>query len=63
MLSDYTKLGGEGLTEARGVAGFKSGMPGLGHVMSDDEIWDVLAYIRSDLPLGNWTTQNEKILG
>ena len=50
MLFDYTKLGGEGLMEARGVAGFRSGMPGLGHVMSDDEIWDVLAYIRSTWP-------------
>ena len=36
-----------GLMEARGIAGFESGMPGLGDVMSDDEIWDVLAYIRS----------------
>lgn len=50
MLFDYRKLGGEGLMEARGVAGFRSGMPGLGHVMSDDEIWDVLAYIRSTWP-------------
>ena len=33
--------------EARGIAGFESGMPGLGEVMSDDEIWDVLAYMRS----------------
>ena len=36
--------------EARGIAGFMSGMPGLGDVMSDDEIWDVLAYIRSTWP-------------
>lgn len=36
--------------EARGIAGFESGMPGLGDVMSDDEIWDVLAYIRSTRP-------------
>ena len=36
--------------EARGVAGFKSGMPGLADAMSDDEVWDVLAYIRSTWP-------------
>ena len=36
--------------EARGIAGFRSGMPGLGDVMSDDGIWDVLAYIRSTWP-------------
>ena len=50
LLFDYTKLGGAGLMEARGIAGFESGMPGLGDVMSDDEIWDVLAYIRSTWP-------------
>ena len=36
--------------EAKGIAGFESGMPGLGDVMSDDEIRDVLAYIRSTWP-------------
>ncbi|MCY4560562.1 MAG: cytochrome c, partial [Chloroflexi bacterium] len=50
LLFDYTKLGGTALMEARGIAGVKSGMPGLGDVMSDDEIWDVLAYIRSTWP-------------
>ena len=50
LLFDYTKLGGEGFMEARGIAGFKSGMPGLADAMSDDEIWEVLAYIRSTWP-------------
>lgn len=50
LLFDYTKLGGKRLMEARGVAGFESGMPGLGDAMRDDEIWDVLAYIRSIWP-------------
>ena len=36
--------------EAKGIAGFKSGMPGLGDAMSNDEILDVLAYIRSAWP-------------
>ena len=47
LLFDYTKLGGKALMEARGVTGIKSGMPGLGDAMSDEEIWDVLTYIRS----------------
>ena len=50
LLFDYTKLGGAGLMEARGMTGFASGMPGLGDAMSDEEIWDVLAYIRSTWP-------------
>ncbi len=36
--------------DARGITGFKSGMPGLGGVLSDDGIWDILAYIRSTWP-------------
>lgn len=47
LLFDYTKLGGQGALAQRGVTNFKSGMPGFGDVMSDEEIWDVLAYIRS----------------
>ena len=50
LLFDYTKLGGKALMEARGVTGIKSGMPGLGDAMSDEEIWDVLTYIRSTWP-------------
>ena len=42
--------------EARGGTGIKSGMPGLGDVMSDEEIWDVLAYIRS-----TWSDRIRKI--
>ena len=45
-----TGLGGAGLMEASGNAGCQSAMPGLGDVMSEDEIRDVLAYIRSTWP-------------
>ena len=34
----------------RFIIGIDSGMPGLGDVMTDDEIWDVLSYIRSTWP-------------
>ena len=50
LLFDYTKLGGMALMEAKGITRFKSGMPGLGDAMSDEGIWDVLAYIRSTWP-------------
>ena len=50
LLFNYTKLGGKAALEALGVTGFKSGMPGLGHVLTDEEIWDILAYIRSTCP-------------
>ena len=50
LLFDYTKLGGKGLMEARGVTGFKSGMEGFADALSDDEIWDILAFIRSTWP-------------
>ena len=50
LLFDYTKLGGKALMQAQGISGFKSGMPGLGDELGDDEIWDVLAYIRSTWP-------------
>ena len=50
LLFDYTKLGGKALMEARGIAGFKSGMEGFGDVLTDDGIWDILAYIRSTWP-------------
>ena len=34
----------------RGVTDFESGMPGFGHVLTDDEIRDVLAFIKSTWP-------------
>lgn len=50
LLFDYTKFGGQAALSARGVTGFKSGMPAFTEDMSDDQIWDVLAYIRSTWP-------------
>ena len=47
LLFDYTKLGGEGLLAARGVTNFESGMPGFAESLTDDEIRDVLAFIKS----------------
>lgn len=47
LLFDYTKLGGSAALEIRGVAGFNSGMPAFSETLTDGEIWDILAYIRS----------------
>lgn len=46
LLFNYTKLGGQAIMD-RGGAGGKSGMPGFGATLSDAQIWDVLAYIKS----------------
>ena len=50
LLFDYTKFGGEAALATRGVGDFESGMPGFGHVLTDDEIRDVLAFIKSTWP-------------
>ena len=50
LLFEYTRHGGEAALAARGVTGFASGMPGFGGTLSDDDIWDILAYIRSTWP-------------
>ena len=50
LLFQYTKFGGQEALAKRGIVGFKSGMPGLAEALSDEDIWDVLAYIRSTWP-------------
>ena len=50
LLFDYTRAGGAAALAARGVTGVNSGMPGFADLLSDAEIWDVLAYIRSTWP-------------
>ena len=47
QLFDYTRLGGQGVMDRLGIRNFTSGMPAFGEVLTEDEIWDVLAYIRS----------------
>ncbi|MFY2825148.1 c-type cytochrome [Ruegeria sp. MALMAid1280] len=50
LLFDYTKLGGAQTLAARGIKDFNSGMPGFAGALTNDDIWDVLAYIRSTWP-------------
>ncbi len=49
VLFDYTKLGGKAALARQGIA-FNSGMPGFAGKLSDQQIIDVLAYIKSTWP-------------
>ena len=50
LLFEYTKLGGKGALAARGITDFNSGIPAFGGVISDEDIWDTLAFIKSTWP-------------
>ncbi len=50
LLFEYTKMGGRGALAARGMTDFNSGMPSFEDVITDEEIWDILGYIRSTWP-------------
>ncbi len=50
LLFDYTYLGGQATLEARGITGFNSGMMGMQGTLTKDEVWNILAYIRSTWP-------------
>ena len=49
VLFDYTKLGGREVMAAQGME-FDSGMPGFGDQLSDQEIWNILGFIKSIWP-------------
>lgn len=49
MLFDYTKHGGKAVLARQGVE-FDSSMPGFGEELSDDDIWNILAFIQSTWP-------------
>ncbi|MCB1355320.1 MAG: cytochrome c [Maritimibacter sp.] len=50
LLFDYTKQGGQAAMAVRGVTGFTSGMPAFGETLSDQDIWNILAFIKSTWP-------------
>ncbi len=50
LLFDYTRLGGAGALAERGITGYASAMPAFGDTLTDDEIWDILAFIQSTWP-------------
>ena len=49
VLFDYTKLGGQKTLAKQGVD-FQSGMPGFGDQLTDAQIWNILAFIKSTWP-------------
>lgn len=60
LLFEYVRFGGAEALRARGVTGFKSGMPAFGDQYSDDQIMDILAYIRSTWPQRVQRVQEER---
>lgn len=50
LLFDYTKLGRNAALTARSVEDFNSGMSAFDEGISDEEIWNILANIRSTWP-------------
>lgn len=50
MLFEYTKFGGQKTLEAVGVTDYKSGMPAYEDLLTDEEIWEILSFIRSTWP-------------
>ena len=50
MIFAYTKQGGAGAMKAAGVDDFDSGMPAFGDILSDQEIWDIMAFLKSTWP-------------
>ncbi|MGR3403246.1 MAG: c-type cytochrome [Paracoccus sp. (in: a-proteobacteria)] len=59
MLFDYTKLGGKAALARQGMD-FASGMPGFGDQLSDAEIWNIIAYIKSTWPERERAIQAER---
>ena len=49
VLFDYTKLGGKAALARQGIE-LNSGMPGFGDKLGDQQIRDILAYIKSSWP-------------
>ncbi|QXT41392.1 cytochrome c [Gymnodinialimonas ceratoperidinii] len=49
LLFNYTALGGREMMARLGVE-FNSGMPGMADTLSEQEIWDILAFIQSTWP-------------
>ena len=62
MLFDYTKLGGAETLKRTGVTGVNSGMPGFGDSLSDQDIWDILAFIKASWPERERELQQQRTL-
>ena len=63
MLVTYTLKGGQAALAASGVTDFKSGMPAFQDSLSEDDVLDVLAFIRSRWPAEAQITQRQRTHG
>lgn len=59
LLFNYTALGGREVMAQLGIE-FNSGMPGVADTLSDQEIWNILAYIQSTWPDRQWQAQADR---
>jgi len=59
LLFTYTKLGGVATLAEQGID-FNSGMPGFESLLTDAEIWNTLAFIKSKWPERMQTIQAER---
>lgn len=50
FLFDYVRRGGDVVLREAGIENFRSGMPGFGDVLSEEDITAVLDYIKSTWP-------------
>ncbi|MFT6105476.1 MAG: mono/diheme cytochrome c family protein [Paracoccaceae bacterium] len=62
VLFGYTKLGGREMLAAQGME-FDSGMPGFADQLTDQEIWNILGYIKSTWPERIQDVQTERTQG
>jgi mono/diheme cytochrome c family protein len=60
MLLNYTKVGGQQAMADLGITDFTSGMPAFGEVLTDEQIDDVWAYIKSTWTDRERTAQAER---
>lgn len=56
LIFSYTKLGGKEALARSGITNFASGMPGFGEQLTDEEIWHVIAFLKS-----NWSERVQEI--
>jgi len=59
LLFDYVKLGGAAAMAKVALEDFNSGMPPFGEVLTDEEIWNILTFIKSRWPEEIQQTQRE----
>jgi len=63
LLFDYSKFGGAKAMDMRGVPEFNSGMPAFEETLTDAELWDIWAYIKSTWPERMQAVQKERTQG